>query len=185
MKKNEKNHSKWTIIIIISPSSTSGPDFPCFSGQVSNLFLRLLASSCAAASSTHSCPISATNLHVMLFLHLKQPLLPLLFIYTRTSHAEMLKCLQRTLNTLTHINTFVHLCCSYFHTRNSHRLLLHLKHCQMPKAQRTRGLSSSYQSYLCRSYHKFKHKSHQISFSDYSPSINFKFSTKQQHHDLT
>ena len=54
-----------------------------------------------------------------------------------------------------------------------------------PKAQRTRGLSSAYQSYLLRSYHKFKHKSHQISFSDYSPSINFKFSTKQQHHDLT
>ena len=28
-----------------------------------------------------------------------------------------------------------------------------------PKAQRTRGLSSAYQSYLLRSYHKFKHKS--------------------------
>ena len=29
----------------------------------------------------------------------------------------------------------------------------------LPKAQRTRGLSSSYQSNFLRSYHKFKHKS--------------------------
>ena len=29
----------------------------------------------------------------------------------------------------------------------------------LPKAQRTRGLSSSYQSKFLRSYHKFKHKS--------------------------
>ena len=28
----------------------------------------------------------------------------------------------------------------------------------LPKVQRTRGLSSSYQSYFFRSYHKFKHK---------------------------
>ena len=29
----------------------------------------------------------------------------------------------------------------------------------LPKAQRTRGLSSTYQSNFFRSYHKFKHKS--------------------------
>ena len=29
----------------------------------------------------------------------------------------------------------------------------------LPKAQRTRGLSSSYQSNFLRSYHEFKHKS--------------------------
>jgi len=42
----------------------------------------------------------------------------------------------------------------------------------LPKAQRTRGLSSSYQSNILRSYHKFKHKSHPILSSESRLSIN-------------
>ena len=43
----------------------------------------------------------------------------------------------------------------------------------LPKAQRTRGLSSSYQSNYLRSYHKFKHKSWSNSSSESRLSINF------------
>ena len=45
----------------------------------------------------------------------------------------------------------------------------------LPKAQRTRGLSSSCQSNLLRSHHKFKHKSHHILSSESRLSINSKF----------
>jgi len=73
----------------------------------------------------------------------------------------------------------------------------------LPKAQRTRGLSSSYQNNLLRSYHEFKHKSwssfifristkHQLqNFNQTSASrLNLKFtilsriSTKIQLHNL-
>ena len=50
----------------------------------------------------------------------------------------------------------------------------------LPKAQRTRGLSSAYQSNFFRSYHKFLHKS-----SKSRPSTNFKISTKHQHLNKT
>ena len=43
----------------------------------------------------------------------------------------------------------------------------------LPKAQRTRGLSSSCQSNLLRSYHKFKHKSHPILSSESTESDHY------------
>ena len=49
----------------------------------------------------------------------------------------------------------------------------------LPKALRTRGLSSSYQSNFLSSYHKFKHKSWSNSSSESRLSINF--SAKHQH----
>ena len=47
----------------------------------------------------------------------------------------------------------------------------------LPKAQRTRGLSSAYQSYWFRSYPKLKHK--------YWSNFIFRISTKHQHLDYT
>ena len=47
-------------------------------------------------------------------------------------------------------------------------------------AQRTRGLSSAYQSNFLRSHHKFLNLE-QIASSEFRPSINFKTSTKHQH----
>ena len=49
----------------------------------------------------------------------------------------------------------------------------------LPKALRTWGLSSSYQSNFLRSYHKFKHKSWSNSSSESRLSINF--SIEHQH----
>ena len=55
-----------------------------------------------------------------------------------------------------------------------------------PKAQRTRGLSSAYQSHLFMSYHKFKKKSWSSLSSESRRSINFKITTKHhQHLNLT
>ena len=59
------------------------------------------------------------------------------------------------------------------------RLSFHISNQTLPKAQRTRGLSSSYQSNLLRSYHKFKHKSWSNSSSESWLSINF--SAKHQY----
>ena len=53
----------------------------------------------------------------------------------------------------------------------------------LPKAQRTRGLSSSYQSYFFRSYHKFLPKSWSNFICYIRQRINFKISTKHQHLD--
>ena len=47
----------------------------------------------------------------------------------------------------------------------------------LPKAQRTRGLSSAYQSNLFRSYHKFKHKS----WSNFIFRISSKHQLQYQH----
>ena len=47
----------------------------------------------------------------------------------------------------------------------------------LPKAQRTRGLSSAYQSNLFRSYHKFKHKSWP-NFLNISNKLNIQIFTK-------
>ena len=51
----------------------------------------------------------------------------------------------------------------------------------LPKAQRTRGLSSSYQSNFLRSYHKFKHKFWSHFIFTISTKHQLKFSTKHQH----
>ena len=61
-------------------------------------------------------------------------------------------------------------------------ILIELKK-TLPKAQRTRGLSSAYQSNLFRSYHKLNTNLDQISSPESRPSINFKISTKHQHFD--
>ena len=57
------------------------------------------------------------------------------------------------------------------HTENVHNEHTQ-KYKTLPKAHRTRGLSSSYQSYFLRSYHKFKHK--------YWIKIKIRISTKHQ-----
>ena len=51
----------------------------------------------------------------------------------------------------------------------------------LPKAQRTRGLSSSYQSNFLRPYHKFKHKSWSHIIFRISTKHQLKISTKHQH----
>ena len=53
----------------------------------------------------------------------------------------------------------------------------------LPKAQRTRGLSSSYQSNFFRSHHKFLPKSWSNFICYIRQRINFKISTKHQHLD--
>ena len=63
--------------------------------------------------------------------------------------------------------------------RLDHRMLLEVQ--TLPKEQRTRGLTSAYQSNFFRSYHKFKYKSWSIFSSESRPIINFKISTKHQH----
>ena len=56
----------------------------------------------------------------------------------------------------------------------------------LPRAQRTRGLSSAYQSNLYRSYHKFKHKSWAHFIFRIQSKHQLKISTKHQHlHILT
>ena len=52
----------------------------------------------------------------------------------------------------------------------------------LPKAQRTRGLSSSCQSNILRSYQKFKHKSWSHFIVRISPNHQLKIPTKHQHH---
>ena len=51
----------------------------------------------------------------------------------------------------------------------------------LPKAQRTRGLSSSCQSNFLRSHHKFKHKFWSHFIFTISTKHQLKFSTKHQH----
>ena len=73
------------------------------------------------------------------------------------------------------------------------RHFLHFIHCHLlhlaltrrttktlPKAQRTRGLSSAYQSHLFKSYHKFKKRSCSRLSSESRPRFNFITSTKHQ-----
>ena len=52
----------------------------------------------------------------------------------------------------------------------------------LPKAQRTRGLSSSCQSIFLKSYHKFKHKSWSHFIFRISTKLQLKIPTKHQHY---
>ena len=60
-------------------------------------------------------------------------------------------------------------------------MVFHFNLKTLPKAQRTRGLSSSCQSSFLRSYHNFKHKSWSHFIFRISTKLQLKIPTKHQH----
>ena len=79
----------------------------------------------------------------------------------------IIKCKHKLINTNLKLGRWVLALASYFET--------------LPKAQRTRGLSSSCQSNFLKSYQKFKHKSWSHFIFRISTKHQQKISTKHQH----